>query len=295
MWDQFIHSINSNLNGLGKNLGDWFGSHLFNILIITLGAWVLRHFGAKIINETLRHTMRTDMYPSQSDREKRLKTLNSLVSATMRIAVTIVATIMIVSELGINTGPLLASASILGVALGFGAQSLIKDFVNGIFIIIENQYRVGDIVSLGTVSGVVEAITIRTTVLRDLDGHVHHIPNGAISITTNKTMYYGRINENIVVAIETDLDKLAHVINHVGEELAAIPEFHNKISDAPRMTSVKGFYQNGVMVKILGTTTAAEEWKVKSEMYKRLKKAFDSNHIKLAAAPAIVHNVEKKK
>ncbi len=105
----------------------------------------------------------------------------------MRAVVYLIAAIMIISELGIDTGPLLASAGVLGVALGFGAQSLIKDFMNGMFIIIENQYRVGDEVKIGETSGVVESITIRTTTLRGKNGSLHHVPNGAISVTTNLT------------------------------------------------------------------------------------------------------------
>jgi len=282
MWDEFIKAIDSNLQEVGKDLGNWLSEHAFNIGVILFGAWIIRHFGSKIIIEALRHTLRTDLYPTQIDREKRLKTLESLVGAVVRVGIYIIATIMIVGELGINTGPLLASAGVLGVAIGFGAQSLIKDLVSGIFIITENQYRVGDTVKLGEVHGVVEGITIRTTILRDLNGHVHHIPNGSISVTTNKTMDYGRINENIVVSIDTDLDRLAHVIDHVGEELAAMPEFHRKIIDPPKMVSVKGFTEAGVSVKILGKTVPADEWRIKSEMYKRLKKAFVANHIDLA-------------
>lgn len=282
MWDEFTRAIEGNLQDLGKNLGNWLSEHAFNIGVILFGAWILRHFGSRIITEGLRHTLRTDLYPTQIDREKRLKTLQSLVSTFVRIGIYLVATIMLVDELGINTGPLLASAGVLGVALGFGAQSLIKDLVSGMFIIVENQYRVGDTVKLGEVHGVVEGITIRTTILRDLDGHVHHVPNGSITVSTNKTMDYGRINENIVVDIETDLDRLAHVIDHVGEELAALPGFHRKIIDPPKMVSVRGFTESGVTVKILAKTMPADEWRIKSEMYKRLKKAFVANDIKLS-------------
>ncbi len=141
--------------------------------------------------------------------------MDGLIHAITRFAVYVVAAIMIISELGVNTAPLLASAGIFGIALGFGAQSLIKDLVSGIFIITENQYRVGDVIELGNVSGIVEAITIRTTVLRDQSGNQHHVPNGSIVRTTNKTMGFGGIDENIVVGADTDIQKLVEIINRL--------------------------------------------------------------------------------
>lgn len=272
---------------VGARVEEWIGNHGLNIAVIVLGAWLLKRFGAQIISQLLRHTIRPDLYPTKADREKRLKTLSSLVGASIGIIIYIVAGIMIIGELGVNTAPLIASAGILGVALGFGAQSLIKDFVSGIFIIIENQYRVSDEVQLGSVSGVVEAITIRTTVLRDLNGHVHHVPNGTITFTTNKTMDFGRINEDIEVAMDTDLDRLEHIINHVGQEIAALPEFKRHIHEAPHLASFRGFSSTGFRVKILGKTSANEHWRIRSELYKRLKDAFEQHKIKVTGQPVL--------
>lgn len=285
MGEQILLGIGGNLDKLGQLVGTWLGQHGFNIVVILFGAWVVRHFSSKLIAGAMHATLREDLYPTKLDREKRLKTLDSLVGAIMRITVYIIAAIMIIAEIGINTAPLLASAGVLGVALGFGAQSLIKDFVSGIFIIIENQYRVGDIVRLGEVTGVVEAITIRTTIVRDLSGDVHHIPNGTIGTTTNKTMDYGRINEDITVALGTDIDQLAHVISHVAEELSAMPEFEHKLKEPPKLASVRGFSSGGVVVKILGKTSPGNVWRVRSEMYRRLAKALDKNGIQLAGQP----------
>src|SRR5690606_12957323 len=150
----------------------------------------------------------------------------------------------------------------------------IKDFVSGVFIIVENQYRVGDIIQINDIDGVVEAITIRTTVLRDLDGNLHHVPNGSIVVTTNKTMDYGRINEDIVVGFDTDIEQLEHIINHTGAQLAAVAEFKDDIMDPPHFARVTGFSERGMTVKILGKTTPGEQWRVKGELYKRLKKSF---------------------
>lgn len=287
MWEELTISIINSFETIANLIGDWFDKHLINIFAILLGAWLFRRFGAGLVNRALRHTIRADLYPTKSDREKRLRTLDSLVGAAMRIGVYIIAAIMLVGEINPSyTTALFASAGVIGVALGFGAQSLIKDFVSGVFIITENQYRVGDIVDLGSASGTVEDVTIRTTILRDLDGNVHHIPNGTIQVTTNKTIGFSRINEDIVVAHDTDVDRLEHIINHVGEELAAKPEFKNQILEAPHFASFKGFALNGLVIKILGTTTAADQWHVRSELYKLLKKAFDKNNIELASVMA---------
>ncbi|MDB5163590.1 MAG: Potassium efflux system KefA protein / Small-conductance mechanosensitive channel [Candidatus Saccharibacteria bacterium] len=271
--------LDANLTHVGHLLSDWADKHLFNVIVIVLGAYVLRTFGSTVINGLIRQTIRGDMFPTELDRKKRIKTLSSLVNATVRVVVWLVATIMIVGELGINTAPLLASAGVLGVALGFGAQSLIKDFVSGIFIITENQYRVGDIVQLGNVSGVVESITIRTTVLRDLDGYVHHVPNGTIQLTTNKTSGYTSLNEDLTVPVETDLVQLEHIINHVGQELAAKPELAHKIKQAPKLVSIKGYSNDGITVKIIGQTSPSNQYKVRSEFYRLLNKSLATHKI----------------
>lgn len=284
MWENLTLSLIQSLHDIGRLLGNWVDRHLLNIIVILVGAWLIRHFGARTIGNLLRHTIREDLYPTKLDREKRLRTLNSLVGAAVRIGVYVVAAIMIITELGVNTGPLLASAGVLGVALGFGAQSLIKDFVSGVFIIIENQYRVGDIVELNGVHGKVEDVTIRTTVLRDLNGDVHHIPNGSITVTTNKTIGYSCINEDIIVARDTDLARLEHVINHVGEELAAKPEFKHKVQEPPHFDSLKGFDPSGLIVTIAGKTTAADQWDITSEMYRLLNKALLKNDIEVASS-----------
>ncbi len=258
-YDTFLH-----------NIGSWFSSHGWTVLGIMLGAWLVRRFGAQLIIRAFHRTIREDLYPTRADREKRIRTLDALIHAVTRFGVYIVAGIMIVSELGVNTAPLLASAGILGIALGFGAQSLIRDFVSGIFIITENQYRVGDIIELDNTAGVVEAITIRTTVIRDLSGNQHHIPNGSIIRTTNMTMGFGGIDENIVVGNETDMPELIALINKIGAEMAEDPVFAKKIKEPPHFLRIISLNRGGIEVKIIGTTGASDSWDVKAELYSRL-------------------------
>ncbi|MEK7603131.1 MAG: mechanosensitive ion channel family protein [Patescibacteria group bacterium] len=276
----------------------WLDEHLINILVILLAAWLVRHFGTRLLSQILKRTVRSDIYPTKLDREKRIKTLKSLISAAMRVGVYLVAFVLVIGELNPSyMTALFASAGLVTVALGFGAQSLIKDFMSGVFIITENQYRVGDIIDIAGVSGTVEDITIRTTVLRDLNGYVHHVPNGIIEVTTNRTISFSQINEEFTVAKDTDLDRLEHIVNHVGEELSSLPELKDKILDKPHFDTIKGYAANGIIIKVLGRTTTSGKWRVRSELYKRLAKAFTKNKIEASGLPvsAAAHSTNKKR
>lgn len=269
-WQQFIDSI-----------ATWLSTHGIKILILLAIAWFIYRYGAKAISKVVHRTIRRDLYPTKVDRDKRVRTLDNLISGSVKFAVFLVFGIMILGELGVNTAPLLASAGILGIALGFGAQSLIKDFTSGIFIIADNQYRVGDIVRLNDIEGKVEAITIRTTVLRDLGGNVFHVPNGSIIVTANMTMGYGGINENLIIDDSADIERVEHLINHVGEQMASDPHLKNKIKIPPYFKRVTGFTEDGIEIKILGQATANDQWIVQDELYKRLLIAFRHNKMKL--------------
>jgi small conductance mechanosensitive channel len=282
MWE-----VSGYFDRLLGGLANWGQHHLANIVVIIIGAYVARHFGAQFFSRVIHRTVRPDLYPTELARKKRLQTLDGLVGAITQLMVWIIAIIMIVNELGIQTAPLVASAGVIGLTLAFGAQSLIKDFVSGVFIITENQYRVGDVVKLNDVAGAVEAIGIRTTVLRDLDGKLHHIPNGTITVSTNMTTGYSNVNEDITVNFDTDIALLEHVINHVGQQVAAKAEFKPKILEPPHFAAIIGFSQTGIVVKILAKTLEGEHWAVRGEMYRLLKKAFDQHKIGLMPMTAI--------
>lgn len=263
----------------------WLQTHGINILIIIFGAWLLRRLAVKLVVSLLNRAVRRHPFASEADRKKRIDTLDGLVNTLSKITFWLVATTMIVDELGINTAPLLASAGVLGVAIGIGAQSLIKDFTNGLFIIVENQYRVGDYVRFDMIEGIVQAITIRTTILRDFDGNIHHVPNSSIVVSTNMTFGVSGINQDITVAVDTDLDKLEHVINQIGEELATDATWSPKIKRKPYFAQVVNFAERGIVVKILGETTPGSQWKVKTELFKRLRPALVANNIDMPFAP----------
>ena len=187
----------------------------------------------------------------------------------------------ILPELGVNIGALLAGAGLVGLAVGFGAQSLVKDVIAGMFILVENQYGKGDVVNLAGVGGVVEDVNLRRTVLRDLEGAVHTIPNGEITVASNLTRQWTRVNMNVSVAYGEDLDRVIAVINRVGEELAQDPDFGPLILGAPRVLRVDGFGDSGIEIKILGVTRPIQQWAVMGELRRRLKRAFDEEGIEI--------------
>lgn len=283
--DYLPYSLLTALDNVTRSVSDWLGEHAVNIIVILVGAWLFRHFGARVMNQVLAHTVRADLYPTKSDRIKRLKTLRSLTGAIIRTGVYVIAGILIIGELNPSyTTALFASAGLVTVALGFGARDLINDFMSGIFIITENQYRVGDTVDLAGVSGTVEDVTIRTTVLRDAEGNVHHVPNGDITVTTNRTLGFSRLNEEITVPPDNDLERIEHIINHVGEELAARTDLKHKIHTAPHVTQINGIRDGNVILTVAGTVSANDKPLIRSEFYRGLHAALKRQDIKLSAA-----------
>jgi len=213
--------------------------------------------------------------------KKRTDTLLVVFLGAGKVFILLVVLLMILSELDIAVTPILASLGIVGVAVGFGAQYLIRDLIAGVFIIMENQYRVGDVAKVADIWGLVEEVNLRKTVLRDLDGAVHHVPNGEIRVASNYTRKFSRINLNISVAYDTDLDHAINVINRVGQELAADEKWSKVIVNAPYALRVDNLGDSGIEIKILGDVKPIEQWAVMGELRLRLKKAFDAEGIEI--------------
>ncbi|MGH7196829.1 MAG: mechanosensitive ion channel family protein [Candidatus Saccharimonadales bacterium] len=266
----------------------WLNENWFPILLIIIAALLVRRFGdivvASLIRRAVRHRVHGDY--TDEDVKKRQNTLISMSSTVLRIMVWLVAGFTILRRFGIDLTPLLAGASVLGVAIGFGAQSLIKDFFSGLFIILENQYRVGDVVELDGANGTVEQITVRSTIVRDNDGSVHYIPNGTIMHAINKTMGYAKVNLAIAVTAKTDIDKLAKVINEIGQKMADEEKWKKKIIDPPHFLSIGTFTDTALEVKIIGKVQPAAQWSVPGELRKRLLAAVKKHDIELANMPA---------
>ena len=208
-----------------------------------------------------------------------------------------ISTLILFSKLfpGISLAPLFASAGIIGVALGFGAQSLVKDFLSGIFIISENQYRIGDIIEIDGATGTVERIGARSTVIRDADGNVHYFPNGIVQHVINKTMGYSMARFSITIHSSHDLDDVIGLIKAPGKKLARELKWKEKILEAPAFVSVGEFTPNGVTITIAGKTLPSDQWSVASEMRRRLLSEFEEKGIELTGlSPAPVKTPKKK-
>ena len=261
---------------------NWLIDHGIRILIIAVVGAVLWFTLNKFLPPVVRRAVaRTRHKESKEGMEKRTDTLLSIFKGIGHLLIVIVGIMMVLSEVGIPIAPVLAGFGIAGVAVGFGAQYLIRDLIAGIFIILENQYRVGDVVKVADISGVVEHVTLRKTVLRDLDGIVHHVPNGEIKTASNYTRHFSRVNLDISVAYDTDLDHAISVINRVGKELAEDGKWRKVIKSPPQVLRVNNLGDSGIDIKILGDVKPMEQWAVMGELRLRLKKAFDAEGIEI--------------
>ena len=213
--------------------------------------------------------------------QKRMDTLDELMGRVLRAFIIMIAFIMVLDALTLNIGPAVAGLGVVGIAVGFGAQSLVKDYLNGALILIENQYSKGDVVSIAGVSGAVEDFSLRRTTLRDLDGIVHTVPNGEIKVASNRTRTWARINQNVTVAFGTDIDQAIEVVEELGKQMAADPVWKRRILEPPRVERVESIEERGITLKILGTVRASEQWAAGGEFRKLLLEAFAKHGIRL--------------
>jgi small conductance mechanosensitive channel len=201
--------------------------------------------------------------------------LRSVVSFTIWT----IAAFMVLGEVGINLGPLLAGAGILGVAIGFGSQSLVKDFLAGIFILVEDQFGVGDTVDLGEAVGVVEFVSLRTTRLRSVDGTVWHVPNGEIQRVGNKSQHWSRALLDIQVAYTTDLTLARSVIQETADQVWR--EEPETILEEPELWGVENLGAHGIEIRLVVKTQPSKQWEISRLIRERIKEAFDERGIEI--------------
>jgi small conductance mechanosensitive channel len=216
---------------------------------------------------------------SSERRRQRAETIGSVLRSTASLVVFTVAGAMVLSELSFDLGPVLASAGIVGVAVGFGAQNLIKDFLNGMFMILEDQYGVGDVVDAGEATGTVEAVGLRTTRLRDVAGTVWHIRNGEIVRIGNKSQGWARAVLDIAVAWDSDITQVRDAMKAAADEMAAEEDWADKITEAPEVWGVEELGSSGIVVRLAVKTAPLEQWKVARELRERVKAAFEREGI----------------
>lgn len=271
--------------------------HGFDIISTVLITVILYFAGTLFVSRTVNRLVKVrgrDWH--KKDIEKRQNTLSQLFNTLWRILVITGGTLALFAILfpGVSLAPLFASAGIVGIALGFGAQSLVQDFISGLFIISENQYRVGDVIDIEGFGGTVERVGARSTVIRDVDGNVHYFPNGMVQHVINKTMGYSMARFFIGVHPSSDLDQVIDIINKIGEKLATEEKWKNKIIEAPAFVSVNAFTSTEVSLLVTGKTQPSDQWSVVSEMRRRLFREFEKNKIQLGTTfPALTPTPKK--
>lgn len=268
----------------------WILNHGLKIIGLIIAAKIVSKVGVIFVEKIIRRLPPAHNLSPEA-KEKRENTLIRIFSATLKVVVWVLALLMILQELGFAIGPLLAGLGVAGLAFGFGGQYLIRDLVSGLFIIMENQYRTGDVVCFGDTCGLVEDISLRMTTLRDLDGTVHHVPHGEITKTSNLSKLFARVNLNIGIAYNSNLEKVIEIVNQVGQELAEDKDWQEMIIKAPQFLRVDDFADSAIVIKVLGETKPLKQWDVAGELRKRIKIAFDREGIEIPFPQRVVHQL----
>lgn len=250
------------------------------ILLIIAAAMIAYRVMKLLIGRLVRRTVDEEDPVVKRLREQRAQTVGGLLGNVTLIAVVTVTLLTLAGEF-MDIGPLLASVGVLGLAVSFGAQSLVKDVISGTFMLMEGQFGVGDVVRVSDVAGAVEKITLRTTILRDIEGIVHIIPNGEITRVSNLTKQFSRAVLDMGVAYKEDVDHVMEVMRAVGRELETDPDFGPLLVDPPEVPGVQAFADSAVVIRMVAKTLPLKQWDVARELRRRLKKRFDAEGIEI--------------
>ena len=262
--------------------------YVFNIMripIIIIGAFmairilnaIIERFEKKISD----HIKAKEKAILPIEIEKRVQTVGNLLKKVIFVSIWLVAAMMVIKELGFDVKPILAGAGIIGLAVSFGAQNLVRDIISGLFIIIENQIRVGDVAIINGTGGLVEAINLRTTVLRGLDGTVHIFPNGTINTLSNMTHEYSYYVFDIGVAYKEDVDRVMEILKEIGNEIMQDEYYRSLIIEPLEIWGVDKFADSAVIIKARIKTLPIKQWEVGREINRRIKKRFDEEGIEI--------------
>lgn len=269
-----------NFEQIAEHIGGWFLSTGIKIFLIVIGTLIIIKI-VQLFSVRLSVLITKSKNKMDTEYQKRIDTLSSVINNLLNVLIVVIALITVLGQLGIEIGPILAAAGVVGLAIGFGAQSLVKDIINGFFILLEDQIRVGDVVEIGDNGGLVERVNLRMTVLRDLAGNVHFIPNGEISIVKNMTKGYSRYVFDIGVAYREDVDEVIAIMQAVDEELRNDSDFKEDILEPLEVLGLDKFGDSAITIKARTTTAPIKQWRVAREFNKRLKKAFDEKNVEI--------------
>lgn len=280
----------SNLNQFLDMLLKWLvtnGVHiLLTVVLILIALKVSRMAGRKL----------TVFFQKKKDEEfkKRAETLASIIQIVLNIVILSIGAMIVLGELGIQIGPILATAGIFGLAIGFGAQNLVQDIISGFFLLLEDQVRVGDVVQVAGKGGLVEKVSLRMIILRDLSGNVHYVRNGKVDIVTNMTKEYSRYVFDIGVAYREDVDEVIEVIKQVDEDLRKDPDYSEHILEPIEILGLNEFADSAVIIRARTKTKPIQQWGVAREFNRRLKKRFDQEGIEIPFPHQTVYFGEDK-
>lgn len=258
----------------------WLKTSGLRLVVIGIGSILLVRL-LRVVADRILRLMTNGGEPAVTEREKRARTLASLLRTVGTTLVLIVAVMMALREIGLDITPLIAGAGVAGLAIGFGAQSLIKDVIAGFFILLEDQFHVGDVIQAGGASGQVERMTLRMTIVRDLQGTVHFIPNGEIKVASNLTKEWSRAVLEIGVGYEEDVDRVMAVLTEVGHSLADDETFGKLVLEPPQVLGVEALADSQVTIRMLAKTLPLKQWEVARELRRRIKARLDREGIQI--------------
>ena len=277
-----VSPVSSYFQQKSLDIFSWLFSQGLVILIMILAIWGIVRLIDRIFPRLVTtFVMSRSEYGEHEESEKRATTLSRVFTGGAQIIVILAGVFMILSKLSIPVGPVLAGFGVVGIAVGFGAQHLVRDLISGIFVIAENQYRTGDVVTIAGTSGLVEDINLRRTILRDLEGTVHVVTNGEISVSANRTKNYSRVVLDVGVAYKENLERVIIILNQIGNELSADPVFGLNIIKAPQVLRIQSFDDSCITIRMLGDCKPMKQWNLRSELIRRIKARFDIEGIEI--------------
>lgn len=265
-----------------KNVFNWqqLANDLVEVAIIVAVSFVLYRAVKLIVRRLVAIKIEEEDPLVRRMREQRAQTLGGLFTNVALIFV-VTITLLTVLSVFINIGPLLASVSVVGLAISFGAQSLVKDIISGTFILIEGQFGIGDVIQIGQTGGMVEKMTLRTTVLRDLHGAVHIIPNGEIKQVSNLTKTWSRAVIDVTITYGENVDRVVEALRAIGAQLQQDPEWAPLLIDQPEVLGIENLTDAGVVLRMTAKTLPLKQWEVARELRRRIKQRFDDDHIEI--------------
>lgn len=266
----------------------WLTTSGLRILLTFLVAWLairtMHAVGVRIVKRA------NDKDPTHvSEEERRAQTLAAILDYSTRVLVFAVAGLVFLNEVGTNITPFVTGAGIAGVALGFGAQSLVKDVLAGVFILTEEHFRVGDVVELAGKSGQVERVNLRTTFVRDVDGAMHIVPNGQITVATNRSFRWSRVVLDLQLGYDTDLEMVEAILQKIGSEMKADPVWEKDLLEEPQITGVESFNESSINIRVLVKTLPLRQWDVARHLRRRIKDAFDKAGVRMPFPQRMIH------